>query len=280
MITFKQFMLKESLEPKRPLGAVKHTTFIKNNGTMLAKKVHNYNFITTKGNKVDLQCKINGKDEEDVVFYVNGKLSDDAKQGERDIEILSGVIYILLQRVKKANINTITIEAWKGEGDTKYIKGIDEGTLKLDLLNKFEDLKNRILNHKPENKEPSQTLINVYNRMNKQLPTKDKLPDRFLINIQRHIQQLNNGYPLTKMTVEDDLHWLIIDGVLTKEEGINIIDITNRYEKAWRSNHDQLGYPEEKNRRQSIYKRLLDKYFSAGWNIEQVRNHFTLTRKI
>ena len=115
-------MLQESLEPKRPIGNVKHTTFIKNNGTMLSKKVHNYNFTTTKGNKVDLQCKINGEGEEDVVFYVNGRLSDDAKQVER-------------------------------------------------------------------------------------------------------------------------------------------------------------GYPEERNRRQSIYKKLLDKYVSIDWNIEQVRNHFTLTRK-
>jgi hypothetical protein len=278
MITFREYLI-ESLEPSRPIGKVKHTTFIKNTGTMLAKKIHNYNFTTSKGNKVDVQFRVDGEGVEDVVFYVNGRLSDDAKQGERDTEILSGVIYILLQRVKKANIHTLTLEAWKGEGDTKYIKGIDEGTLKDDLLNKLEDLKNRILNHKPMDKTPSDTLVNLYQRMNKPMPEVNKLNDRFLINIGRHIEQLNNGYPITKMGIEDDLHWLIIEGVLSKEEALGIISIAGGYEKAWRSNHDEVGYPVEKNRRQSIYKRIIDKYFSNGWDIEQVRNHFTLTRK-
>jgi GNAT superfamily N-acetyltransferase len=60
--------------------------------------------------------------------------------------------------------------------------------------------------------------------------------------------------------------------------GMDVLKLVKQYNVA-RMSHSEGGASVTRNRRQDLYKRLMDKFFSDKWNVKQERDSFELTRK-
>lgn len=275
---FKEFY-RESVEIKKPSGKVSSKHIIKNRGMINQQELLQYQFKTKNGN--DVKVQFNEKDEGvDVVFYVNNTL-DDGSSGSRDPEILNGVLWLMRVVPDRMKWNVMTFSAWSGKGDTKVIRDLPID----DIKNRFEAVLGRFKEYieKYEVVEipASASRIELSKKLGRELR---KLYD---INKEDVLSVISDIYCYIK-----DGSSLIHDGMNKLEEfGYNnpkiksingydeLIKLGRGYEEAIRSHSDE-GYSKVSNRRQSLYKKIIDRYFSDIWDIDQRNSNFIMKRKL
>ena len=278
---FKEW-LNEVAEPARPPGRVRKANRVKNAGTNTAGKSVQFNWTTQLGNKVSLHFDHNGDDVYEVMFYVNGVLHDDAAktEGGRDPEILSGVFYLLKKKAEELGAKELQFRAHVSEGDTRVVRGLDPEKYKPQLLKAIDDLDQVILSYKPQMIPPSQTKLDLWQKLNRGIPEPeaDFRPEvwhNWLNKLRKAIQdnQIVDGFVDTIKTV--------IGTNKFKPLGIDLTSFVTAledYSNAVLSNTER-GWIRRRNRRASIYDTLLKRYFTDSWIIERDGNFFRLFRK-
>lgn len=276
MIGFKLYL--EMIEPRKPDNKVTRQTIIKDKGTNVAKKVTQYSWKTRIGNIVKLQFQPTAEKEYFVIFYVNDVLFDYGSKlmgTHRDPEILPTVFYLLKSKANALKATRLTFSAHKSERDTKIIKNLDLEPWKSTVLEELSILADEMENYQIKMIEPSQTLINLYAKLNK--PKPKPYPDFKKDIWLKWIKQLIHSIE-TNQSIEN-----FIDEILTAK-GIGeitvdpkLINNLKQLSNAIESNSPR-GFRRESNRRLSIYKRIIERDFSKEWDIQIDGTRFTLTR--
>jgi hypothetical protein len=285
--------LLEFLNPKKP-ESIKSSTVSKAGTQGSVIKLAQRRFMTAKNNdvKVQFQGKLadNGEKSVDVVFYVNDTLYDNSstvdKNIKNDYEILSGVVYVILQYLDKSKINHFTFQAYRGEGDNKRLYNLPIKNLtavndaigilynKIRSFNITDDMiaaeltrRNELL--KKINKPPVNQVVIIYKK--ELLEVLHKLK-QLLIDLQpssESIQEFTNLYQLLERYNVRVEGW---------EEYQNLIPLLNEVRQILMSYGSQ-GVMVNRNRRLSVYSKLLKTNFSKEWDIQQYGDNFELSRK-
>lgn len=277
MLNFYEYILKinEVAEPIKT--AATRRMVVKNGGTYKEKKVVEYKFTTSLGNEVKLHFDKTDDNPKtyDVVFYVNDTQYDDASKTEnenRDPEILSKVIYLIKKKADDLKAQEIHFTAQKGDGDVKTIKNMDVNKYKNNLLTSIDKFKNEILNHEvvmiPAKKE-------IYLKLGRPVP-----PDRPSIDKEKWVNILDrikksvqNNEDVNPNEIETSIYMDKISDYINTSNFLNLI---KNFSMAVASNNG--GYIRIKNRRQAVYSRLMDKYFT-DWDVEKSGDSFKLKRR-
>ena len=249
-------------------------------------------FTTSKGNAVSVRFKPSTEDGmkgADVSFFVNGTMDDsastDGKDTDNDFEILSGVLHIGMQYVDKAKLNRVTFTAHTGKKDSKRVHNLPIDKAVANLKNTALKFKQELINFKPNPAE-----IEKYNEYLRGFAQKFKLSPEQMAE--------------KKYIYKEELIGLVDEILNNKFEKVDeneinkYISYVNRYTKVvaqWKSfnefqqavyelakvgeSHQEGGAFVNRNRRESIYKRMVEKYFSKDWNIDHQGTMFTMTRK-
>jgi len=273
--------LNETVEPIKPSNKVTQSRIIKNKGTIQQKELIQYKFTTKNNNEVKVQLSDQGDNTADVVFYVNDTL-DDGSSTSRDPEILNGVLWIMKEIPKRYNFNTITFSAWSGKGDNKIIKNLPITEPKQQFLKAYDTFFKSITNFKPTEIPPSQTRIDLAKKFNKPLiPLFDVNKDYIMPLLNDIKEYIKTDDPLIRGIISklDDLYQYKDSTIINKLPGYeDLIKYGKKYSDAILSNTD-YGLPQTHNRRQSLYSKILNKFFSNDWNITQRNSSFSLTKK-
>lgn len=270
--------LNESVEPQQPSSKITKSTVIKNKGTHRQKPITQYQFTTKNGNNVKVQLS-KTDDSADIVFYVNDTLND-GSSGERDPEILNGVLYLMKILPKRANLNTLTFSAWSGNGDNKILKNIPIKEPKEQFLKSFEKFIESFKKFTPTPIPHSQFRIDLAKKFDK------PLIQLYDLNKERISKILNdlNEYSKTDDTqvygLIGDLHVFSSNNkIIETLDGYGeLIKNGYKYAEAILSNTES-GVPKNTNRRQSLYSKIINKFFKSDWNIEQSGSSFTMTKR-
>lgn len=272
--------LNETVEPAKPSNKITQSRIIKNKGTIQQKELIQYKFITKNNNEVKVQLSEQDDNTADVVFYVNDTL-DDGSSTNRDPEILNGVLWIMKEIPKRYNFNTITFSAWSGKGDNKIIKNLPINEPKQQFLKSFDTFFKAIKNFKPTEIPPSQTRIDLAKKFDKPLtPLYDINKDYVILLLNDLNEYMKTDNTLIKDIISK-LHYLSQhkDSPINKLPGYeDLIKYGKTYSDAILSNTD-YGLPQTHNRRQSLYSKILNKFFNNDWNISQNNSSFTMTKK-
>lgn len=258
--------INEVIEPVKPTE-VKRSNIVKNKGTMRQMPVIEYRWTTQKGNQVALHFERRNNDvkkEFNVVFYVN----DTMKEEVIDNEILPNVVWILREKADALKAEALRIEAVTSEKDTVFVKNLNLQPHKDNILQILRSKLNRIRSTEPETEDTPEHIINLYKKINKPYETKRKNPK--IEYIEKEIKEIENNKELSYPSTNMD----IFDSIVERKE---LEELITKYNTAVRS--QEHGTYITKNRRKEIYKRLLEKYMSDRWDIEQMGTFFYLYRK-
>ena len=273
--------LRELIEPRKPTQT-KSSVVSKFGVQGATTKIPQRRFITKLGNDIKVQFKPNGEQSVDVTFYVNDSLDDNAVKGGKDNEILPGVLFIILQYLKKSKVNFCSFEAVTGSGDYKTKYNLPKERIINEVRAAAEQFISKLENTviTPEMEEEELRRINaIYTRVNKPLATsaivihKEELLDALgkLINnvdnvqldeisdIIRHINNYNKN----------------IDGW---SEYNDLMKLLYSYRQIVQS-YTPGGTTINRNRRLDLYTKMVEKYLSNDWDIEIHGTKFYLTRK-
>jgi len=276
--------------PTKPINTVRKRDIIKNPGTNTAKSLIQYQFTTSYGNVVKVQMEPQGDDSYNIVFYVNDTLADESSKTEnsaRDKDILPGVLYVIKNKANKLKAKTITFHAIKGKGDTKVMNKTDPSPYLNNVIKELRNLTVTLNNHKVTMIEPDEGIINLYKKLN--MGTPEARPDLDINRVLGYISQVtyaiqNNDitkYPTEVAKACNDVVANLYSNIDWNKFNINIepaIASLKNLEGAIYSN-TEIGWLTNKNRRSSIYDKLLNRYFSDEWDIKKSNSYFTLTRK-
>lgn len=282
--------LDEYIEPTYPKG-VKSSIFKKRGVQGSVIPIKQYKFTTSKGNDVKVHFKVTEEDggitkNADIVFYVNDTLDDSSSQkggSATDSEILSGVLGIISKVSDRLNFDTMTFEAWSGEGDVKTIKGLDFSKMKDDLLNRLKKFLSNVKNTEPKILEPTERMRELaaqFGRDPVYRPEFDK--EKLITIITKAINFIKEENPF----IEGILRY--IENEYTGEVGsvvfkifpefTEIHEMLKKAEKIILSNTKE-GYKQKRNRREAIYTKLINRYFADKWEISKYYDKFTMVRK-
>lgn len=283
-------ILKEIVEPRKPSN-VKSSRFKKSGVQGSYDIVKQRQFTTSKGNDVKVQftVKRDSDDESsvDVNFYVNDTHYDDSStqggKNKNDFEILSGVLYLTKSFVDRGKHDRITFIAQKGDGDTKTIRGRDPSTYAEAVRSSLSDFKQDIISYKPTQQEIDAedarvaSLNKKFGEFGKKFSSKIVYTDELLEIIEKIKQFISGG--------DTDLKYQIIAGLQKYDKTVKnfesykkLVNNFNALLDAHESNTDQ-GLTVHSNRRASLYRRLVNKYFSNEWTVTQYGDSFELVRK-
>lgn len=249
-------------------------------------------FTTTKGNKVTV--KFSPKNEYrmkgvDVSFYVNDTMNDDAsttgKGIDNDFEILSGVIFLILQYVKRAKIERISFLAYNGTNDTKLMHNVPVDKYISSIKTAMDKFKNDLINFEltPEKQAAHDRKIQVFkSRFNMDVSNEYMHKDELLKLISDLDNYLSNNkdykqYEGALESFMNSLHRFM--------RNVNQWDSYLNFEKSLYdsikalSTHREGGAYITKNRRAEIYSKLLGKYFPSGWDIKRTGSDFIITKQ-
>jgi hypothetical protein len=276
---FKEYMLLEGISVRKPLGKLVSKRVIKNRGMVGQKVVNQVQFVTQKGNDVKVQFEVR-ETVGDVVFYVNDTLDDlgGRSDGSVDPEILGGVLWVVGVYSDKMGLNGLTFSAWSGSGDNKVIRGLDT-TKPLEVaksvIKKYMD---RVRGYKPIEIPPSESRIALAAKLGRPLvKVYDVNVGKLLEILGKMLEELNSGSFVDNREFEE-MYWMG-DGLEKKISGASEVrDALDKYRVALLS-QSETGAVVTRNRREDLYARLLDKFFSDKWDIVKKRNQFELTRK-
>jgi hypothetical protein len=283
-------LLFEFLEPKKPEN-VKKSTITKSGIQGSKLKINQIQFNTAKGNNVKIHLKpfiVNDQKAINVSFFVNDTMDDNASGMDHDI--IPNVFYSMFKYADNAKINHITFEAITSLGDTKKIKNIP--TYKsLNQLNIAIDALYNKLNHTIITKEMIQQEKDRVNELYKKL-NKPLVDDVIVINVdllKTLLQQLKSFVNGKEVNADNLLQILvpfnsISSAIEDNKKGIaywvefsNLQISIDEYRKTLRS-YSIEGISVTKNRRFSIYSKMLSKYYQ-NWDVETYGKSFELTRK-
>jgi hypothetical protein len=280
MLKFSDYVLKRIDEIAEPIktNAIRRMV-TKHGGTWREKKVVEYKFKTSLGNEVKIHFdKISENPKAyNVVFYVNDTQYDDASKTEgsvRDPEVLGKVVYLIRKKSDDLKAQEIQFVAQKGKGDIKVIRNIDVNKYKPNALFEINKFYNAIVNHQV-NMIPAKR--ELFARLNIPVP-----PDRPSINKEKWLRIINGvkeSIVEEKIINVDELETSIyLDKINDYIDTSRLVESLRNYANAVISNTG-LGWIKNQNRRESLYSRLVEKYF-ADWDVEKKGDSFILRRKI
>lgn len=270
----------EIVEPTKPLGKVRKSHFVKDQGTNIAKPAIRFSWITKLGNTVKLHFIKEGENEYEVVFYVNDTLYDDAStntENGRDPEILSGIFYLLKDRADRIGANRLNFRAYESEGDTKILRGLDPNRYKPKALLELSKFSHAIQSYQPKLIQPSQTKIELWKRLGRGHPEPlyDFSKDVWMRLIPNIEDSINNNKRIdgfiNELKIAEKFKPLNYDVT-------SLIEALTDFDNALESNSEQ-GWRRTRNRRASIYSKLINKIMTDEWDIENNGTRFYLTRK-
>jgi hypothetical protein len=280
MLRFSDFIrlsFNEIVEPIKTTA--KRRNIIKNAGTMRATPVIEYQFRTSLGNLVKLHFRL--KDESpltyDVSFYVNDTQYDDASRTDgnnRDPEILGKVLYLIRSKADLLKAEEIHFLAQKGEGDVKVVRNLNIEEYKPNALQQLNLLKQWLQRYEVKMIEPNKE---VYLKLRRPIP-----PARPDIDVERWVRVIDEcmalvikGQTLDMNNLEGSMYTQSIATNYPQHKAL--IEALRNYTNAILSNTDS-GFHKRKNRRASLYSKLLNRYFS-DWDIEQSNDSFVMKRQ-
>jgi GNAT superfamily N-acetyltransferase len=295
-MAFSDFLLTEGIEPKKPLGAIRKKKVVKNRGMINQKNLDQIEFDTTSGNNVKVQIQIRDG-VGDVVFYVNDTLDDlgGRKDGSVDPEIMGGVLWIVDVYADRLELNGLTFSAWAGKGDTKVVRGLDIEKPREAALKGLREYMADVREYKANVIPPTPSRIALAKKLGRE-PTVvyDVNVGKLLRILEELVGEVENRDVARLYDFEEEIHLSrstgggLPDDLMNMEPynkledlipgGIEVLKLVKQYNVA-RMSHSEEGASVTRNRRQDLYKRLIDKFFSDKWNIKQDRNQFELTRK-
>ena len=278
----------ETVELLKPRGKVSKSSIILNKSTNIASEAIQFKWKTKFGNVVKLLFKKKSEDEYEVLFYVNDSLIDNSSETEnnkRDPEILSTVMYLLKRKSDEIGAKSLTFNAFASKNDIKVLRNLDLKDLPNIISSEIASIKDIIEDYSVEMIPPSQELINLSIKFNKPTPqprpdvNKEQLislldkiliaiEDKNLIHLEDYIEMLQ------KDTFSNFKLFPIALGYNPVPLIEKIIELRNIFKSM-----TPEGFSKNKNRRASIYNRLMNAYMSQNWNIEVRGNYFHLNRK-
>jgi hypothetical protein len=281
--------LEEDLSPKKPTSKITKRNIIKQQGTIRAHKVIQYQFTTENGNNVKVHVKPDGENSYDILFYVNDNMYDDSSsknsESGRDKEILNGVLYVIQHVIKYLKPERITFEAISSDGDSKQVKNIDITKPKIELLKAIKMVKEQLEQYEATIVQPSKMRLELSQMSGKPLQT------LYDINKSEYIELLNSlinsiqtdnqnlfGLEWDLQTkIHNDKSWKNIYNSKIDPNEI-LLNKLNLYTTAVKSNKPE-GTIIQTNRRANVYERLLNKYFANEWDIKKNGDFFEMTKK-
>lgn len=279
-------LLQEIVSPKKP-EHVKSSTFRKAGVQGSHSNVRQRQFTTSKGNDVkvlfDVQNDSDGKFV-DINFYVNDTHYDDAstsgKEINNDFEILSGVLYLAKRFVNYGKYDRIKFEAQKGSGDQKVVRGINLAPIKGKLSNSVQELKKDIESYEPT-QEQIRAAKDAADRLSKKVNKTIRPVVIYKEELRDIVEKINKFVNSNDPDLEEG-YWLISQ-LQRYDKTVETFNSYKQVEKLFREflkgleSNDGEGVLVHKNRRQSLYSKLVNKYFPE-WNVEIYGNTFELTR--
>lgn len=299
-MAFSDFLLCEGIEPRKPLGKITKKKVTKNRGMVNQKTLDQIEFTTTDGNNVKVQFQVTDDGDSitvgDVVFYVNDTLDDRGgrKDGSVDPEIFGGVLWVVDVYSDRMGLDKLTFSAWSGEGDTKIVRGLDLEKPRAEALDKLQSYRVEVRDYKARVIPPTQRRIELAKKLGRE-PT---------VVYDVHVGKLQGILGEIANDVEDRNVAAIVpfeeEVYLSRDTGdggggmfdfqettklddlipgaMELLQTLKKYNVA-RMSHSEGGAAVTRNRRQDLYKRLMDKFFSDKWSMAQNRDTFELTRK-
>jgi hypothetical protein len=277
-----KWWINEIVDVAKPSG-VRKSNIIKDKGTNVASPSTQFKWTTKLGNVVKLHFDHKGNDSYRIIFYVNDTLFDDAAKSNngRDPEILSGIFYLLKDRADRIGAQELNFTGHKSDGDTKIVRDINPDKYKANILFHLSQFDQVVSQHQVQMIPPSETKINLWKKLKRDYPP-NSLPDFNQRIYQNSIERINSALKNNERVSS------LIDGLKTGEGtgDFNVIgyDIKpliaslSNYDNAIASNSPE-GWRKTRNRRTSIYTKLLHRHMSSDWNIEIRGDSFELTRK-
>lgn len=285
--------IQEVLAPRKP-DKVVSSTMSKSGMQGSKEKIIQRQFTTSSGNdvKVHFSPRVDdGEASTRISFYVNDKMSDESSTEGKDIasdfEILSGVMYITLMYLNRAKLNHCSFEAFAGEGDKKTKHNIPIESIRRKIIDAVDKMSAKLssLVITPEMKQAALDQRNILlKKLNKPLATdivvifKDELI-QILVAIKQFITSLKPDVTaigqLETLYQSMQRHNIRVD---KWSEYIELITPLDELRTALQSYSPQGVYI-YKNRRFSIYSKMLKKYFANEWDITTYGTTFELTRR-
>lgn len=278
--------LLEIITPKKPLS-VKSSQFTKSGVQGTKELVKQRQFKTSKGNDVKVHFhpskNSEGKRNVDVVFYVNNTTYDDSSTQDgkiqNDFEILSGVLYLTKSFVNRGKYDSISFLAQSGDGDQKRVKGMNTEPIKQRLEGVAKEFRKEVASYIPTKEEKDLAIKrskDILRKFNKTIPPtviyKTELLDALdLIPDFLKDDNLELGYKIRAKLQKYDKTVEKFDSYK------NLQDILNRLLEAYDS-HSGDGVLIHRNRRASLYNKLVNRYFSNEWSIKQDGDMFNLDK--
>jgi hypothetical protein len=279
------YKIHEVADPKKPIGPVKRKYVVKDRGTNVAKRVIQYHWTTSYGNKIFLQFEPRGDDSYFVMFYVNDTLYDAAsrlgtqdKGVNRDSEILANVFYLLKKKADQLKAKELHFTAFKGERDIKLVRNLDVEPYKAQALKSLAYFTKAIGSYQVQMIPPSQSLLSLHKKLNK--PEPQPQPDidkkswliwakRVGLSIRGNLQLDSLIDQLKTAKGNNRLPMIDLDQVIADLENLNMAVLSNT----------ERGYEKNVNRRLKVYTRIVYKYFYPEWDVKISGTSFTLTRQ-
>ncbi len=298
-MAFSDFLLCEGIEPRKPLGKITKKKVVKNRGMVNQKSLDQIEFTTTDGNNVKVQFQIkdeDGKKTGDVVFYVNDTLDDRGgrKDGSVDPEIFGGVLWVVDVYSDRMGLDKLTFSAWSGAGDTKIVRGLNLEKPREVALNGLKAYRQEVGNYKAKVIPPTQRRIELAKKLGREPTVVYDVNVEHLQRIMGEITyDIEDRNVAAIMPFEEEVYKSRDTGeggggmfdfqTPTKLEDIipgcmELLQTLKKYNVA-RMSQSEGGASVTRNRRQDLYKRLMDKFFSDKWSMTQKRDSFELTRK-
>ena len=269
--------LNEIAAPAKPSGAVKKINIIKNPGTIKAKPVIEFRFKTKQGNVVKVHFDNRGDGVFEALFYVNDTMYDDSstKGGStKDYEILPSVLHVIKIQAPKLGAKKITFSAIQGQG--RWVKKLDIEPVKNKAVQALEKFEITVQQYPVKMIPPSPQRIELFKKFNKGTP--QPLPDLDTPTMLSHIERLKSqldSISAINIFIENlyRIDWKIF-GIDPKP----LTDMLRKLEGAIES-HSEKGWYDDTNRREYIYEKLFNKYFTDEWNVIKNGTSFELVRK-
>lgn len=249
-------------------------------------------FVTSKGNNVTVRFKPSMEDgmkSIDFSFYVNGTMDDAAstqgKDVDNDFEILSGVLHVGMQYVDRAKVNRVTFTAHTGNKDSKLVHNLPTDKYVANVKFLAQKFKEELINFKPDPAEVEKYQSYLQNFAKKFNLTPEVIAQKKYIYREELVQLvdeiLNNKFEnvdenmLNKYTSTLGRYSKIVEKWDSFKQFQTAVQELTKVAES----HREGGAFMHHNRREGIYKRMINKYLSKDWNIEQHGTMFTLTRK-
>ena len=251
------FQLNELIEPRKPNGEIVQSKENKYGWDYVYRTYH-----TSLGNKVDVEFKEVTDESVDVTFYVNDSLEDDASVVDKDVEISTGVLYILMQYLNEhTEITHCSFLAASGKGDIKTKYNLPTEELLKQIKEAVEKLLQILTSRQVRNDMKARNL--GYSELLGELSKLSQIDDKISVAA------------FTKIANTIGLH---SSGITSMPEYQTLVKLIREFITVLKS-HTPSGAQVMRNRRAAIYGKLMKRYFSSGWDINVKGNVFDITRK-